>query len=103
VKRPVLWSRTALDDLIEIARFIAADNPAAARRVAAEIRRTGNLLGQAAIGRPGRVIGTYERSVRRMPYIIAYTLQTLPTGREAVLLLRVIHGARNWPDEQWPK
>ena len=35
--------------------------------------------------------------------IIAYALQTLPSGEEHVVILRVIHSARNWPKGEWPK
>jgi toxin ParE1/3/4 len=102
VTRRVVWSRRARDELLEIGRYIARDNPAAARRMAAALQTAGNRLGEAPIGRPGRVSGTYEKVVPRLPYIIAYTL--LPyRGAEAVVILRVIHGARNWPDEQWPE
>lgn len=102
MKRRVLWSRDALDELKEIAAFVAADNPQAARRVAAIIRRTGAKLGAFATGRKGRVGGTYEKPVARLPYIIAYALAPLPDG-EAVVILRVIHGARDWPEDDWPE
>jgi plasmid stabilization system protein ParE len=101
VRRPVTWSREALDDLKEQVVFIAQDNPAAARRVADRIRDAGNALGSMATGRPGRVIGTYEKPVRRIPYVIAYDLRRI-SGREHVVVLRVIHAARDWPAEEWP-
>jgi plasmid stabilization system protein ParE len=90
-----------LDDLKEQVAFIAQDNPAAARRVADRIRDTGKSLGDMATGRPGRVAGSYEKPVARLPYIIAYAL-TLRGGREVVAILRVIHTARDWPEENWP-
>ncbi len=100
MKRPVLWSREALDDLKEQAAFITQNNPAAARRVADRIRDTGKSLGEMATGRPGRVAGSYERPVTRLPYIIAYAL-VFHGGREVIAILRVIH-ARDWPEEDWP-
>jgi toxin ParE1/3/4 len=103
VIRKVIWSRDALDELIGIARYIAADNPRAARNVAQKIRDTGNLLGEAPTGRPGRVLGTYEKVIRGLPYIIAYSLGPTASGEETVMILRVIHGARNWPDNEWPE
>lgn len=54
-----------------------------------------------ATGRPGRVSGTYEKSVTRLPYIVAYAL-TERGGREVVSILRVIHTSRDWVDEEWP-
>jgi plasmid stabilization system protein ParE len=102
VRRPVTWSREALDDIKEQIASIAQDNPTAARRVADRIRDAGKALGEMATGRPGRVAGTYEKSVSRLPYIIAYRLRSI-AGRESVVILRVIHAARNWPAEEWPK
>ena len=100
--RDVVWSQDALDDMDSMAAYIAADNPAAALKVLDRIEQAAEKLGQMAIGRPGRVTGTYERSLIRIPYIIAYALQTPPSGRERVVILRVIHSARNWPKESWP-
>lgn len=93
--RKVIWSRDALDELIGIARHIAVDNPRAAQSVARRIREAGNLLSQAPTGRPGRVLGTYEKVVRGLPYIIAYSIAPTAAGDEAVMILRVIHEARN--------
>ncbi|MBT0779228.1 type II toxin-antitoxin system RelE/ParE family toxin [Paracoccus sp. pheM1] len=101
MKRPVTWARAALDDIKEQIAFIALDNPAAARRVADRLRDTGAALGDMATGRPGRVTGSYEKSVSRLPYIIAYELRTI-AGRESVVILRVIHTSRDWADEDWP-
>jgi plasmid stabilization system protein ParE len=99
VKRPVAWSRDALDDIKEQVTFIARDNPAAARRGADRIRDAGKALGDFATGRSGRVAGTYEKSLVRLPYIISYELRPL-AGRESVVILRVIHTARDWPAEE---
>jgi plasmid stabilization system protein ParE len=90
-----------LDNLKEQVAFIARDNPAAAVRVADRIRDTGTALGEMATGRPGRITGTYEKSVIRLPYIISYGLRQI-AGRESVVILRVIHTARDWPAEVWP-
>lgn len=100
--RTVQWTRDALDDLKGQIAYIAGDNPDAARRVAARIRVAGEALGDMATGRPGRVTGTYEKSVVHLPYIIAYSL-TVQGGREVVSILRVIHTARDWPAEGWPE
>lgn len=102
MKRPVQWSREALDDIKHQVKIISEDNPRAARRVADRIRDTGKALGTMAIGRPGRVSGTYEKSVLRLPYIIAYALSER-AGREIVVILHVIHTSRDWPDEEWPQ
>ena len=101
--RDVVWAQYALDDVDDIIAYIAADNPAAARKVLDRIDRTANHLGRRPIGRIGRVSGTYEKSVVGLPYVIAYALKPLQSGEEQVVILRVIHSARNWPKGEWPK
>lgn len=98
--RRVVWSQDARDDYLAILRYIAADNPDAAERLAETIARTGDALGTFAIGHPGRVAGTYEKSVGRTPYIIAYAL-TEDAG--TVAIVRIIHAARDWPADGWPE
>lgn len=57
-------------------------------------------MGEFATGRPGRVSGTYEKSVSRLPYIVAYAL----SDDDAVLtVLHVIHTSRNWLPDEWPE
>lgn len=102
MKRPVIWSRSALDDLKAQVTYIAAENPAAAQRVAEMIMASALALSDIPTGRPGRVIDTYEKPVTRLPYIIAYAITSSPTG-ESISIVRVIHTARDWPAEQWPK
>jgi toxin ParE1/3/4 len=97
LKRPVLWSEDALGELDTSIAYIAA------RRVLAEIRKAGDRLGVAATGRRGRVSGTYEKSVTGRPYIIAYALSPLPEDSERVVVLHVIHTARDWPEGKWPE
>ena len=77
--RDVFWSEHALDDADALAAYIATD-------------RT-----------PRPVAGSYEKSVIGLPYNIAYALQSLPTGGERVVILPVIHDARNWPECEWPE
>lgn len=99
--RPVVWSDDARRDYLAILRHIAEDNPDAAERVAGAIERTGCGLGEWPTGRPGRMSGVYEKLVPRLPYIIAYAL-VFQGGREVIAILRVIHAARDWPEEDWP-
>lgn len=101
MKRAVLWSRDALDDIKQQLVYISAEDPDAARKITASIRQTGEQLSDFATGYPGRVSGTYEKSVTRLPYIIAYAL-TVHQGREIVAILRVIHTSRDWEAESWP-
>ena len=87
------WVRTALENLDALVRYIARDDPAAARRVVAAIERSVALLQHyPAAGRPGRVEGTRELVVPGTPYIIPYRVH-----RQTVEILRVFHAARKWP------
>jgi plasmid stabilization system protein ParE len=97
----IRWSRKALDDLKDQIAFIAKDNPQAARKVAEQIRATGQLIAARPVGRKGRVFGTWEKSVKGLPYVVAYCL-TAPHGEQTLVILRVIHTARRWPNETWP-
>ena len=101
MKRAVMWSRDALDDLKQQLGYVSADDPDAARKIVAKLRLTGEQLAEFATGHPGRVSGTYEKSVSRLPYIIAYAL-TEHQGREVIAILRVIHTSRSWEAESWP-
>jgi plasmid stabilization system protein ParE len=99
--RPVVWSARAHRDALEVLRYIAEQNPAAAERVVGAVEETVNRLGEFATGRLGRITGTYEKSLDQLPYIIAYELRQI-SGRESVVILRVIHTSRDWHDEEWP-
>lgn len=98
--RHVQWSDDALDDLEKQVVHIARDSPAAARRVAKRIRETGDALGEFATGHPGRVSGTYEKSVNRLPYIVVYALND---DVMALTILHVIHTSRYWLPDDWPE
>ena len=102
MSRPVRWSTDALTDLADQVSYIAADNPSAARRVADAIDRTALALGDMPTGRPGRVTGTYEKSVTTLPYILAYAI-TQTGSEETVAIVRVIHTSRDWSAETWPE
>lgn len=99
----VRWSTSALDDLDRVLAYIAAGNPAAALEVIEKIEAAGQRLGNMATGRKGRVSGTYEKPVHGLAYVIAYAIETRPDGMERIVILRLIHGARNWPSDNWPQ
>lgn len=102
MSRAVSWSTDALADLAAQVSYIATDNPSAALRVANTIDKTALALGDMPSGRPGRVTGTYEKSVTGLPYILAYVL-TQVGGADAVAIVRVIHTSRHWPAGTWPE
>ncbi len=89
----VEWTEAAEQNALDIADYIAVDNPTAARAQITEIReQVGQLAEHPRIGRLGRVAGTRELVVNRTPYIVAYRVET-----SAVVVLRVLHGAQRWP------
>ena len=101
MKRPVIWSRDALFELSAQIDFIARENPAAARRVVERVFSTGDSLEDFATGHLGRVAETYEKSVRGLPYIIAYAIVRNGSA-ETIVVLHVIHTARDWRVGEWP-
>lgn len=101
MKRKVAWSTRASRDYLELFSYISADNPVAANRVGRRILDCTKQLGDFATGRHGRVTGTYEKVVPKLPYIVVYAL-VASDGHEIVSIVRVIHAARNWPEEELP-
>ena len=95
--RRVVWSESALSDFERAIIHIAMQDASAARLVAGRIDATAGRLADIPAGRPGRVLGTYEKPVLKTPYVIAYTVSD-----GAVTILRVIHGSRDWPEGDWP-
>ena len=91
----VVWLEEALQDLKEIGRYIAKDDPAAAYRVLTKIEAsTQSLQHHPQLGHPGRVSKTRELVVSSLPYIIPYYIK-----RQEVRILAVMHTSRKWPDE----
>ncbi len=88
------WSVLARADRKAIFDYIEADNPRAAVAVDERIRAyIGGLARFPQMGRPGRIEGTRELVISRTPYIAAYRV-----AGETVRVLRVLHGAQQWPD-----
>ena len=98
--RRIVWADASRDDYLGILRHIAEDDPDAAEQVGLAIQKTGNALAEFATGHPGRVAGTYEKSVHRLPYILAYALSE---DAAVLTILRVIHTSRDWHMAAWPE
>jgi addiction module RelE/StbE family toxin len=92
--KPV-WSALALEDRRAIFAYVEADDPHAAilldERIEAAVKR---LIDFPESGRPGMVEETRELVIPHTAYIAPYRI----VG-DIVRILRVIHGARIWPDE----
>ena len=90
----IKWHRKARQDLRHLRAYIAEDNPQAAASVARSILQAVERLPEnPAIGRPGRVMGTRELVVAGTPYLVPYRVMG-----DVIVILRVLHGARQWPD-----
>ncbi len=88
------WSCFAMEDRTGIFDYIEQYDPTAAVTVDERImEQTQKLERFPDFGRPGRVEGTRELVVNNTPFIIAYCIR-----KDAVLILRILHGARSWPD-----
>jgi len=90
---PVLeWHLAARADLLAIVDYISDDNIDAAQRLKDEIEtRAAALTERPKLYRAGRVAGTREMVVRST-YVVVYA-----EHKRAVMILRVLHGARQWP------
>lgn len=90
----LVWSQRALEDRRAIFDSIEMDDPRAAIRVDDRIRDAiWRLIEFTESGRPGRVAATRELIIARTPYTAPYEIEG-----DLVRVLRVIHGARIWPD-----
>ena len=79
--------------MAEIYAYIAPDNPSAARRMQAVVRaRVAGLAEMPLMGRAGRVETTRELVITGTPYVVVYRVRAAE-----VQVLRLLHGARSWP------
>jgi toxin ParE1/3/4 len=91
----VLFSELALADLKAIAAYISEDSPAAAARVINRIEEVCRKLGTM----PGLGVVSERPPARKIMvppwrYKIVYEIDE---SRQAVVILRIYHGARNLP------
>lgn len=81
------------DDLVEIHDYIAAENPAAARRVIGTIRdQIRILVDHPLLGRRGQLPDTRELVISRYPYLVAYRV-----NGETIEIVTIWHTARDLP------
>jgi toxin ParE1/3/4 len=89
------WSLESIHDLIALRAHIAADDPAAAKRVGLHILYCVEhlLLENPELGSPGRIPGTRELVIPKTPFVVPYRVRGV-----ALEILRVYHHARRWPE-----
>jgi toxin ParE1/3/4 len=89
----VEWLPEAARAFSEAVEWIAEDDPQAAIAVGdAIIEAIDRLTRFPRMGRLGRVPGTRELPVTGTPYVLVYRVEA-----DAVVVLRVLHGAQQWP------
>jgi len=89
----VQWLPRAVRDLHDQLDWIAVQDPWAAISVGDSIHAAvGRLAGYPTLARAGRVEGTRELVVIGTPDVVVYRIDPA-----AVVVLRVLHGARRWP------
>lgn len=89
----VIWVTAAKRDLASIVAHIAENNPAEAKRIGRILRDAPSaLLRYPFRGRPGRRDETREYVLPKLPWLYVY--KVLPEG---VAILRLLHGAQDWP------
>lgn len=92
----IVWLKTALKNLDEIAEYIAQDSPQEAQQVMDAIEIQVKLLAtQPALGRSGRVLGTRELVISNTHYLVPYRIKN-----NMVEILRVFHTSRR-PPQNW--
>lgn len=90
----VRWSVTARLELRHRLRYIATENPAAARLIATRIRHAVDGLASYPLkGRPGKVVDTRELLIAGTPFIAAYRVHG-----EVVEIVAFLHQAKQWPE-----
>jgi len=96
----VRWTLPAHEDFLGIVSWIAANNPAAASKVGRRILSAVKRLAERPYrGRPGRAKDTRELVIPSLPYVVVYTVEAgaSPMDPQTVGILRVLHGAMQWP------
>jgi toxin ParE1/3/4 len=89
------WTSPATEQLAAAYEYVAADNHAAALRIANQIWETVDVLTRHPMaGRKGRVPGTRELVIVGTPFVVAYRVE-----RTEVWVLAVLHAAKKWPRE----
>ncbi len=95
----IRWTRTAAKDLDKIEEYLTEKNPIAAiEQILTILDQVEELLPTyPEIGRDGRLGDTRELVIVNTKFIVMYRAE-----EEIIYILRVIHGARQWPsdDEQ---
>lgn len=89
-----VWTFAAAADLEQIFDYLFEQNSEIASAVIRRIYQSTSELKQfPSRGRPGRKESTRELVLVSLPYLVVYEI-----AGQIVRVLRVLHGARRWPE-----
>src|ERR1035441_10979118 len=93
----VIWDEEAIDELGKAVRYIAPDNPVAARKTGETIIRKAGILG--SFPRLGKIYSKLNRDdVREIPFSPYRVSYHIKDAQQSVRILKVWHGARQEPE-----
>lgn len=101
--RRIVWAEAARAEFQGQLDYIHVRTPQGVVTILRKVGAAVSLLAERPHGRPGRIAETYEKSVSGLPYVAAYELDDATPGDPVLVVLRIIHTARDWPPEEWPK
>jgi toxin ParE1/3/4 len=90
----VRWTVPAADDLEDIKNYLDKHHPRfSVPTVRTIYQRICSLRTAPQQGKPGHRKGTRELPLSPLPYVVVYSVKP-----EAVEILHIYHGSRNWRD-----
>ena len=90
----LVWTSTAAADLEQIFDYLLEKRPKLVTTTIQRILTSVSELRQfPRRGRPGRREGTRELVLTQLPYLVVYQIVD-----QRIRVLRVLHGARRWPE-----
>jgi toxin ParE1/3/4 len=89
----VIWREKATADYEQAVFYAAREHESYGNLISERIIKAITLLTKINVGRPGRVKGTFEKSVYKTPYVVSYLVET-----DKIVILRVIHTSRDFKD-----
>jgi toxin ParE1/3/4 len=101
MRRRLVWSLDARADIHNLVEFLAESDADFADKVIGEIHGVAEALAEYDTGRPGRMLGTREKSLQGRRLIISFRVER-HGAEESVVILHVVHSARNWQKGRWP-
>jgi len=90
--RQLVWTSAARADLDSIAEYHAQTDRRVGDTLINRIEDAAAKLARRDTGRPGRILGTREKSVAKTSHVIVYEIHD-----DLLMVFRVVHTARNWP------